>query len=199
MIEGQDDRPEEPVSKPSQFIVGNAERLGHFIDARDSTELACQLLLGAFQPPSQQANRARSPVGGSHRVEDRSPDSLGGEPFERHPPARVVAAGRFDQTERSGSGQFLPVYVAGKVHRHLEHHMFHQRQVRFDPSVELFLAQRLGDRCRALRALSGRGLGRNFMIRIVRTFSSLAVSHSPSTLRVILHDKRSSRRDGLKP
>ena len=44
----------------------------------------------------------------------------------------VVAAGRLDQSERSGGGQFLAVDVAGEVHRHLEDHVAHQRKVILD-------------------------------------------------------------------
>ena len=89
------------------------------------------------EPAGQRAHRAGSPVGGPHRVEDGASDALGGEAVERHAPGLVVAAGRLDQTERTGPGQLVAVHVTGEVHRHLEHDVLHQWQVLFDQPGQL--------------------------------------------------------------
>ena len=54
-----------------------------------------------------------------------------------HPPGLVVAASRLDQAEGAGGGQLLAVDVAWEVHRHLEHHVAHQRQVLLDERMQL--------------------------------------------------------------
>jgi hypothetical protein len=60
------------------------------------------------------------------------PDALGSEAVEGHAPRLVVAASGLHQAERTGGGELFPVDVAGEVHRHLEDHVPHQRQVILD-------------------------------------------------------------------
>ena len=78
---------------------------------------------------------------GADGVEDRSPDALRGEAVERHPTRLVVAAGGLHQTEGAGRGQFLTVDVTGEVHRHLEDHMTHERQVLLDEPLDVGVVQ----------------------------------------------------------
>ncbi|MEM9890501.1 MAG: hypothetical protein AAF962_06525 [Actinomycetota bacterium] len=137
VVEGENDRTEQSILELGQLLLGHPERLGHLVVVRHPAELGGELLLGGLEAAGQQTDRAGRPVGGPNRVEDGASDALGGEPFERHPPAVVVAASGLDQAESAGSGQLLPVDVAGEMHRHLEHHMLHQWQVGFDPRVEL--------------------------------------------------------------
>ncbi len=136
VIECQHDGAEQPVPEPGQLVLADTEGLRRLVDVGQATQFAGQLLLGRLQPPGQQPHRAWRPVGGPHRIENRPSDSLSGESFERHPSVLVVAAGRFDQTERTGPGQLLAVDVAGEVHGDLVDDVLDQRQVRFDTSVE---------------------------------------------------------------
>jgi hypothetical protein len=56
-------------------------------------------------------------------------------------PGLVVAAGGLHQTEGAGRGQFLTVDVTGEVHRHLEDHMTHERQVLLDEPLDVGVVQ----------------------------------------------------------
>ena len=122
-----------------QLLALHAEGLGGLVHVRHPAELGGQALLDGLELAGEGAHRAGGPVGGPDGIEDRAPDALGGEAVEGHAPGLVVAAGRLDQAEGAGGGQLLAVDVAGEVHRHLEHHVAHQRQVLLDERVQLSL------------------------------------------------------------
>ena len=132
VFEGQDDRAEQTVLQPVQLLRGHAERFGHLARHRDPAELGRQSLLHTLELASEGSHRSRRPVGGPHGVEDRSPNSLSGEPIERYATGLVVTTSRLYQTQGSRPGQLVPIHVPGEVHRHLEHDVFDQWQMLFD-------------------------------------------------------------------
>jgi len=105
---------------------------GHLGSGGDTTQFGSQSLLDPLELAGQGPHRAWRPVGSTHGIEDRPPNALRCEPIERDPPRLVVATGRLDQTESSGSGQIVTIDVPRKVHGHLEHYVLDERQMLLD-------------------------------------------------------------------
>ncbi len=132
MFEGQHDGVEHPVLETVKFAVAHAERFGHLVLGGHAAQLGGETLLCPFELAGEVADRARRPVSGTNRIEDRSPDALSGEALERHATFFVVAAGRLHEAESTSPGQFVTIHVAREVHRHLEDDVLHERQIQLD-------------------------------------------------------------------
>jgi hypothetical protein len=137
VFEGEHDTAEHPVLQLVEFISAHIEGLGYFVVVGHPTQLGSQMLLGLLELASERSYGPGRPVGGADGVEDGASNALRSEALERYAAGIVVPTGRFDQTERAGTSEFVTVDVARKLHGHLEDDVFHEGKVFLDQRRQL--------------------------------------------------------------